>query len=149
MHAGNTLQGYLTHKKPPPHLGPPQGPKHRPYVGSWEGTVFYKRGTPVGVVAASHDAHGSGAMYSKVLYKCCTWLPTAVLVVMTSSHLQYVHFVSSDKVLLLAGNQRARPKHCGERARCKQRIKSTHSKHSTWAPRSLETAPPPRAMLGP
>ena len=28
------LQGYLTHKKHPPSLGPPWGPRHEPAVGS-------------------------------------------------------------------------------------------------------------------
>jgi len=28
------VQGYLAHKKPPPPLGPPYGPRRRPTVGS-------------------------------------------------------------------------------------------------------------------
>jgi len=28
------VQGYLAHKKHPPSLGPPQGPRHSPTVGS-------------------------------------------------------------------------------------------------------------------
>ena len=28
------LQGYLAHKKPPPPVGPPQGPRHSPTAGS-------------------------------------------------------------------------------------------------------------------
>jgi len=31
---GVSLQGYLDHKKPPSPLGAPQGPRHRPAVGS-------------------------------------------------------------------------------------------------------------------
>ena len=41
------LQGCLVHKKPPPHLGPPEGPRHRPTVGSLGGAVSYERDTPV------------------------------------------------------------------------------------------------------
>ena len=41
------LQGYLAHKKPPPPLGPPQGPRHSPTVGSYGEAVSYGRGTPV------------------------------------------------------------------------------------------------------
>ena len=40
------LQGYLADKKPPL-LGPPQGPRHRPTVGSLDAVVSYNRGTPV------------------------------------------------------------------------------------------------------
>ena len=43
----NAIQGYLAHKKPPPPLGPPQGPGHRPTVGSWEESRCHERGTPV------------------------------------------------------------------------------------------------------
>ena len=42
-----TLQGYLAHKKHPPSLGLPYGPRHSPTVGSYEGVVSYERGTPV------------------------------------------------------------------------------------------------------
>ena len=38
------IQGYLAHKKPPPPLGPPQGPMHRTTVGSYGGAVSYERG---------------------------------------------------------------------------------------------------------
>ena len=37
------VQGYLTYAHP---LGPPQGPRHRPTVGSRGGAVSYERGTP-------------------------------------------------------------------------------------------------------
>ena len=40
-----TLQGYLAHKKHPPHYD--QAPWHRATVGSFGGVVYYKRGTPV------------------------------------------------------------------------------------------------------
>jgi len=30
----NCVQGYLAHKKPPIPLGPPEGPRHIPTVGS-------------------------------------------------------------------------------------------------------------------
>ena len=33
------VQGYLAHKKQPPPLGPPQGPRHSPTVGSQGGAV--------------------------------------------------------------------------------------------------------------
>ena len=42
------LQGNLAHKKQPTSLGPPQGPRHSPTVGSQVGAVSYERGTPVG-----------------------------------------------------------------------------------------------------
>ena len=41
------VQGYLAHKKHPPSLGPPQGPRHSPVVGSYEGAVSHERGTLV------------------------------------------------------------------------------------------------------
>ena len=41
------LQGYLDHKKQRPPLGPPQGPRHQPTVGSLGGAVSCERGTPV------------------------------------------------------------------------------------------------------
>ena len=41
------LQGYLARNKPPPPLGPPQGPRHSPTVGSEGDAVAYERGTPV------------------------------------------------------------------------------------------------------
>ena len=41
------LQGYLAHKKHPPSLRPPYGPRDRPTVGSYGGDVSYERGTPV------------------------------------------------------------------------------------------------------
>ena len=40
-------QGYLAHKKQPPSLGPPQGPKHSPTAGSQGKAVSYERGTPL------------------------------------------------------------------------------------------------------
>ena len=40
-------QGYLAHKKQPPFLGPPQGPRHIPAVGSWVGAVSDEQGNPV------------------------------------------------------------------------------------------------------
>jgi hypothetical protein len=40
------LQGYLAHKKRHSPLGPPQGPRHRPTVGSKGSAVSYARGTP-------------------------------------------------------------------------------------------------------
>ena len=42
------LQGYLVHKKPPPPLGPPYGPRHRPTVGFGGVAFFCKQGTSVG-----------------------------------------------------------------------------------------------------
>ena len=45
------IQGYLAHNKPPPPLGPPQGPRHIPTVGFLMSEVplfSYERGTPVG-----------------------------------------------------------------------------------------------------
>jgi len=42
------VQGYLAHKRPPPPLGPPYVPRHRPTVGSQGGAVTCKRGHPVG-----------------------------------------------------------------------------------------------------
>ena len=47
------IQGYLAHKKPPPHLGPPKEPRHGPTVGSYGETVSYERGTPVCVYTGS------------------------------------------------------------------------------------------------
>jgi len=41
------LQGYLAHKKRRPPLGPPQGPRHSPTVGSYVGAVSFERGTLV------------------------------------------------------------------------------------------------------
>ena len=40
-------QEYLAHKKQPTSLGPPEGPRHSPTVGSWVGAVSYERGTPI------------------------------------------------------------------------------------------------------
>ena len=34
LEANKAIQGYLAHEKPPAPLGPPQGPRHRPTVGS-------------------------------------------------------------------------------------------------------------------
>ena len=45
--ARTVLQAYLDHKKLLPPLGPPQGPRHSPTVGSWGGAVSYERDTPV------------------------------------------------------------------------------------------------------
>jgi hypothetical protein len=42
------LQGYLAHKKHPPPLGPPQGPRRSPTVGSCGGAVSYEQGIPAG-----------------------------------------------------------------------------------------------------
>ena len=42
-----SLQGYLARKKTLTPLGPPQGPRHGPTVGSWEAAVSYQRGAPV------------------------------------------------------------------------------------------------------
>ena len=39
------VQGYLTHKKPPPSLGPPSGLRRVPTVWSQGGAVSYARGT--------------------------------------------------------------------------------------------------------
>ena len=41
------LQGYLARKKQTLTLGPPYDPRYIPTVGSYEGGVSYKRGTPV------------------------------------------------------------------------------------------------------
>ena len=41
------VQGYLAHQKQPLSLGPLQGPRHIPAVGSSGGAVSYERGTPV------------------------------------------------------------------------------------------------------
>ena len=35
-----TVQGYLAHKKQPPPLGPPQGPRYSPTVGSAEAVIL-------------------------------------------------------------------------------------------------------------
>ena len=45
--ADDALQGHRAHKKPPPPLGPPQGPRHGATVGSFGVAVSYERGTPV------------------------------------------------------------------------------------------------------
>jgi hypothetical protein len=45
--ASNGLQGYLALKKTPTTLGPPEGPRHGPTIGSWGGVVSYARGTLV------------------------------------------------------------------------------------------------------
>ena len=42
-----SLQGYLPHKKLPTPIGPPQGPKRGPTVGSYGAAVSSERGTPV------------------------------------------------------------------------------------------------------
>ena len=41
------VQGYLTHEKQPPPLGPPPGPRNFPPVGPEGATVSYGRGNPV------------------------------------------------------------------------------------------------------
>ena len=41
------IQAYLAHKKLPPPLGSPYGPRLRPTLGSQEGAVSSERGTPV------------------------------------------------------------------------------------------------------
>ena len=41
------VQGHLAHVKQPLPLGPPQGPRHVPTVGSLGGDVSCERGTPV------------------------------------------------------------------------------------------------------
>ena len=41
-----TLQGYLAQKKQLPPLGPSQGHRHSPTLGSKGGVVSYERGTP-------------------------------------------------------------------------------------------------------
>ena len=41
------LQGYLAHKKLPPSLGPPQGPRHSPTIESKGVAVSCGRGNPV------------------------------------------------------------------------------------------------------
>ena len=45
--ATRDLQGDLAHKKQDTPLGPPQGPRHSPTVGSYGGDVSYERGSPV------------------------------------------------------------------------------------------------------
>ena len=40
------VQGYLTVKKPPTPLGPPEEPRHGPTVGAYGVAFFYQRGTP-------------------------------------------------------------------------------------------------------
>ena len=47
LEPANPIQGYLAHKKQPPPLGLPWGPRHIPTVGSSGGAVFNERGTPV------------------------------------------------------------------------------------------------------
>jgi len=42
-----SIHGYLTHKKQPPPLGPPQGHRHTPTVRFCGRLVSYERGTPV------------------------------------------------------------------------------------------------------
>ena len=46
LNTNSCLQGYLAHKKPPPPLGPPEGPRHKPTVGCYGRAVSYERGTP-------------------------------------------------------------------------------------------------------
>ena len=43
----NLPQGHLAHKKQPPLLGPPWGPKHSPTVGPQGDAVSHERDTPV------------------------------------------------------------------------------------------------------
>ena len=43
----STLERDLVDEKQPSPLGPPQGHRHRPTVGSCGGVVFYEGGTPV------------------------------------------------------------------------------------------------------
>ena len=47
MGVGQRLQGYLAHKKQPPSLGPPYGPRHIPAVGPEGGAVIHERGTSI------------------------------------------------------------------------------------------------------
>ena len=42
---GEALEVHLAKKQPSP-LGPPEGPRHSPTVGSYGGTVSYERGDP-------------------------------------------------------------------------------------------------------
>ena len=51
---GVALQGCIAHKKPPPPLGPPEGPRHKLTVECWGGAVSYERGTPIGVSPVVH-----------------------------------------------------------------------------------------------
>ena len=56
------LQGYLAHKKQPPSLGPPYGPRHSPTVGFKEGVVYHARGTPVNPKPHTSSLHALGDM---------------------------------------------------------------------------------------
>jgi len=49
------VQGYLAHKKTPPPLGPPKGPRHSPTVGSYGEAFSYERGTPVALPHSASD----------------------------------------------------------------------------------------------
>ena len=41
------VHGYLVLKNQPTSLGPPSGSRYIPKVGSWEGAVYFERGTTV------------------------------------------------------------------------------------------------------
>ena len=60
------LQEYLAHKKQPPLLGPPEGPRHGTNVGSWVGAFAYERGTSAGKI---HTFRVQGTEFS-VLSVC-------------------------------------------------------------------------------
>ena len=40
--AGCAVQGYLAHKKQASSIGPPKGPRHRPTLRAWGGTIPYE-----------------------------------------------------------------------------------------------------------
>ena len=50
-------------RKCPPPLGTPQGPRHRPTVGSYGGAVSYERGTPVGCGVFTCAAQEAGSYF--------------------------------------------------------------------------------------
>jgi len=56
VHAMGNVQGYLAHKNPAP-LGPPQGPRHSPSVGSKGAAFSYGRGAPAKVHNKSENLH--------------------------------------------------------------------------------------------
>jgi hypothetical protein len=76
------IQGYLAHKKMPPSLGPPYGPRHSPTAWSYGKAVSYGRGTPAVVYAemvrkSRADGAGSGSeegSYLRLIDICVTQL---------------------------------------------------------------------------
>jgi len=57
--ARSRVHGYLAHKQQHPPLGPTQGPRHSPTVGSYGSAVSYERGTPVEAPPERHAPDNS------------------------------------------------------------------------------------------